>query len=388
MILLSDQFSFGLEGSARPYLGQGWSLLETEFTWTEGHQSRICLPVADGAGTLVLEISLAPLIVPPILRRQRLIVTVGGMRIAEDTVGTDGPLGYIIPAAAIGGGMLDLVLECPDAVPPSDLANSGDTRTLGFAVKEIMLFRMAERPAFAARGRPALPRIPGGLAEAVLGLTGLAVPDLAGCFESLGFNCEFGLAQRGMGCETLGLLRFGGISLPKLAEGLDLEFDGIEAPENLTTYINDLDGEIMVRDRRYGTIFHSHMYTSSTTAEAVLAVFTRSLGFLRRKFMEDVRGGGKIFVFQHPEARSVSHVRPFLNLLRSHGPNSLLFVTESTAQAGAVEMLEPDLLHGWIPALAPVYEVTRADVASWIEICANAYRLWRETEMLRDRAAP
>jgi hypothetical protein len=119
----------------------------------------------------------------------------------------------------------------------------------------------------------------------------------------------------------------------------------------------------------------------------VLALFYRSLGFLRRKLSEDLRDGGKIFVFQHPEARSTAHVLPLLNLLRSFGPNTLLFVTEGGAQqAGCVTQLAPDLLHGQVAQLAPSYEATRADVASWVQVCANAYRLWRESAAERGQA--
>jgi hypothetical protein len=385
---LAAQYGFGTEGSARPYLQTGWSNLEPDFNWTEGHEARLRLPVPPDAGTLMLEIGLAPLIAPPVLRRQRLILSVNDTQIAELTVGAEGRLGFEIPASVQDGAAdLRIVLHCPDAVTPADLGQSGDPRLLGFAVTDIMLFHTAERQAFVPRARSALPVAAGGPAASVQGLTGLTIPALAECFESLGHNCEFGLVQRAMGAETLGLLRFAGIAPHKLAEGLDLEFDGIDAPGNLATYVNEPSSEFMVRDRQYGTIFHSDRFTEHMTQDAVLALFYRSLGFLRRKLSEDLRDGGKIFVFQHPEARSTAHVLPLLNLLRSFGPNTLLFVTEGGAQqAGCVTQLAPDLLHGQVAQLAPSYEATRADVASWVQVCANAYRLWRESAAERGQA--
>jgi hypothetical protein len=96
--------------------------------------------------------------------------------------------------------------------------------------------------------------------------------------------------------------------------------------------------------------------------------------------LEDLATGHKIFVFQHPDAKSIAYVRPILNILRSYGPNTLLFVTEDPAQpSGSVHQLELDLFHGYIAALAPVDRVPELDVASWISICANTYRLWRES---------
>ena len=381
MTSLAAQYGFGTQGSVRPYLESGWSSLEPDFSWTEGNEARLRLPVPPDAGVLMLEIGLAPLIAPPVLSRQRLILSVNDAPIAELTVGAEGRLGFEIPAPVQeGAAYLHIVLRCPDAVAPADLGQSADPRMLGFAVADIMLFRTAARQAFAPRARPALPLPSGDLAASVQGLTGLTIPALAECFESLGHNCEFGMVQRAMGAETLGLLRFAAISPHKLAEGLDLEFDGIDARGNLATYVSEAKSEFIVRDRQYGTTFHSDRYAHKTTPDAVLALFYRSLGFLRRKLSEDLAEGGKIFVFQHPECRTIAHVLPVLNLLRSFGPNTLLFVTEGgPAQTGCVTQWAPDLLHGQMAQLAPYYEATRADVGSWVQVCANAYRLWRES---------
>jgi hypothetical protein len=383
MIELAGHFSFGINGTVRPFLAEGWSVLEPDFTWTEGTRSRVRLPLAEQPGMLVLEISVSPMLMPPLLRRQRLVVIANGTPVADEMVGGECPLGIEIPEAFVQGtGLLDLELYCPDAVVPVEIGANPDERRLGFAVREILLFRTTAGQAFTRRARPPFPDAGDGLAQNVFGLTGLTIPALAGCFESLGHNCEFGLAQRAMGLEALGLLRFGGISHQKLVEALDLEFDGIDAPGNLVTYINDErdGGEFMVRDRRYGTDFHSELTQTETTSEAVLAIFYRNLAFLRRKLVEDLREGGKIFVFQHPEARSVAHVRPILNLLRSHGPNTLLFVTDGPGvPSGAVEQLDVDLFHGHVARLAPTNDVKKLDVPPWVQVCANTYRLWRET---------
>jgi hypothetical protein len=387
MIECIEQYTFGTQGSVVPLLGEGWSLLETDITWTLGTQSSLTLPLPKHFETLILEFDLFPHTAPPMLRRQRLQLTVNSVSVADVTVGSDGPLAVELPEAVTTGAQsLDITLHCPDAATPEDLGRSGDTRQLALGIRRIMLLSMKPSPAFTPRTRPPLPQIPGGLAEAVFALTRLSVPDLARHFESLGHNCEFGVAQRAMGLEQLGLLRFGGISPHKLAEALDLEFDGMDAPGNLAAYIDEDSAEYMVRDKQYGTSFHTHIKIAASTPEAVLAIFDRNIRFLRRKFLEDLRDGGKIFVFQHPEARTVEHARPFLNLLRSHGPNILLFVTEGGEErAGTVEYLEPDLLHGIIGKLAPYNAVTGLDVRPWIQICANAYRLCREEGVLRPR---
>jgi hypothetical protein len=384
MIELLHRLTFGANGDARPFLGDGWSVQEDDYTWTDGPQSRLRLPYTPGPGALMLEIAINPMLLVPVLPRQRLIVTINGIEIAREAVAGECSLGFDLPPEAHAtADALDIVLDLPDATVPSTLGDANpDTRQLGFAVRELMLFRTPARPPFTPRARPPLPALPGGPAEAVRGLTFLSLPDLAQNFESLGHNCELGLAQRAMGHEGLGLLRFGGIWPHKLLEGLDLGFEGIDAPDNLMTYFHDADpnGEIIVRDKLYGINIHSDQTEATTTCDDILRIFYRNLGFLRRKFLEDLASGHKIFVFQHPHAKTLAHARPILNLLRSHGPNSLLFVTEDAAHpSGTVFQVENDLFLGCIAALAPLDSAKDFDLASWISLCANTYRLWRES---------
>jgi hypothetical protein len=384
MIELLHRLTFGAHGDARPFLGDGWSVQEDDYTWTDGPQSRLRLPYIPGPGALMLEIAINPMLLVPVLPRQRLIVTINGIEIAREAVAGECSLGFDLPPEAHAtANALDIVLDLPDATVPSTLGDANpDTRQLGFAVRELMLFRTPARPPFAPRARPPLPALPGGPAEAVRGLTFLSLPDLAQNFESLGHNCELGLAQRAMGHEGLGLLRFGGIWPHKLLEGLDLGFEGIDAPDNLMTYFQNADpnGEIIVRDRRYGINIHSEKTELTTTRDEVLRIFYRHLGFLRRKFLEDLAGGHKIFVFQHFAAKSLTHAKPILNLLRSHGPNSLLLVIEDpTHPSGTVLQVEDDMFLGYIGSLAPHDRVEDLDLPSWISLCANTYRLWRES---------
>ncbi len=387
MIEIAGQYVFGVEGNARPFMKEGWSHRETEFTWTDGTHSRICLPFTPAAGQVVLEISLNPLVYKPIVPRQRLLITVNGQEIADETLVGESTLGLDVPAHVLAGAdVLDIVLHCPTAAVPIAISMSSDDRRLGVAMREILIFRAAERAPFARRARPPLPQTHD-VEAAVRGLTGHTIPDLAACFASLGHNCEFGLVQRAMGAEVLGLLRFVGIPIRSLVKGLDLCFDGLEEPGNLLAFVAEsaiagtpTTGEFLLWDRRYETTAHTDMWESETTSEHVLQTYYRHLSFLRRKFIEDLQDGRRIFVFQHPAARTAAQVRAILNLLRSHGPNTLLFVTDDRhAPAGSVEQIEEDLLHGTVEALAPVSDAGDFHLPSWISVCANAYRLWRES---------
>ena len=233
MTEIAAQFTFGATGTACPYLREGWSTVDRRFCWTEGTSSRLELPLEPGDGEVMLEIALEPLISQPVLRRQRLIVSVNGVQVCDETLVGECMLGIDVPQAALRGARtLDLRLDCPTAAIPAELSFSPDTRRLGVAVHEMLIYRTQARPAFASRARPPVPMETVGVEAAVRGLTGLGVAELGAQFESLGHNCEFGLVQRGMGTDALDLLRFGGIPVRCLIEGLDFGFEGLEAPDN------------------------------------------------------------------------------------------------------------------------------------------------------------
>ena len=77
MIDFAAHYSFGAEGSARPFMRAGWSYADQDVSWTEGTSSRVVLPLAPGEGDVLLEIGLNPLLWQPVLRRQRLIGRAG-----------------------------------------------------------------------------------------------------------------------------------------------------------------------------------------------------------------------------------------------------------------------------------------------------------------------
>ena len=104
MIEAAGHFTFGITGSARPYLREGWSLIETDYTWTDGARSVMSLPFSPRESDLVIEIGIDPMLVPPVLREQRLSVDVNGVRVCEESVAGACTLGAG-GAKRRGGGM-------------------------------------------------------------------------------------------------------------------------------------------------------------------------------------------------------------------------------------------------------------------------------------------
>ena len=377
----AERFTFGADGSVAPYLCTGWSMPERGFTWTSGTDSHVRLPLTRGAGALNLGITLSAFIHRPLVLHQRLLVTVNGVQVGEELIAAECALGLPLPREALDGHVaLDITLHCPDATGPAALGVGADPRILGMAVHEISLAWVPKRPSIAQITLPPLPR-DRPLPELVRQVTGLGLADLGLRFESLGHDCEFGLAQRQMGTETLGLLRFAGLSPRNLMFALERGFAGIERPGNLTVFTHD-DGpaaEFMVRDAAYGMNMHTHRHAHQTDAASLLPLMHQHFRFLREKLFQDLADGQKISAFNFPGTRSANQMRPLLNLLRGYGPNVLLFVTDDGAEApGTVRQLEIDLMQGWIGELGRERAGLRLDLHGWVSICANAYRLWRQ----------
>jgi hypothetical protein len=241
------------------------------------------------------------------------------------------------------------------------------------------------KPAQPPRRLPPLPIDPSlkgpQTTELIRGFTGHAPDDLMLQFESLGANCEFGLVQRALGAEPLGLLRFVGIEVQNLLSGLDFGFEGIDDPVHTRIYTDGgEDARYVSVNDRYGVHRHSYQLASTMDETAFLKAELRKITFERERFLDILATGQKLFVYQRLESMAEAHVLPILNMLSSHGPNALLFVTlNHAAPPGSVDLLGPNLYRGNIDRLAPIGNAVDSNRPAWLSICANAYRLWRQS---------
>ncbi len=377
---------FGVAGDAAALQIDGWSVPEDGFTWSLGEGSRIRIPYRAGQGTLWLELTVTPMRAVPAVPHQVLTVVVDGTQCGTETVGMACTLAFPLRGIAGGSsGEIELCLMHPGAAVPADCTESDDQRRLGVAVHEILLHWHPAEPDFTPRFRSALPvPHPDMLFENVRGCTGLDPAALMFQFESIGHNCEFGLVQRILKAEPLGLLRFGGIPPADLLRGLDCGFDGIDDPAQIAfdTEVNEGRDEYVVRADRYAMRFHSFVSVADTPHAEMLHKMAVHLSFLRRMFEEKLRGGETIFVLHHAACGSVAQVRPFLNVLRSWGPTALLFVTAGTGEMGSVDQVAADMFHGHIDRFMTQFDANEINAPAWLSICANTYRMWRETALL------
>jgi hypothetical protein len=209
----------------------------------------------------------------------------------------------------------------------------------------------------------------------------LALDTLMLSFESLGDNCEFGLVQRQAGAEPLGLLRFAGIFVPievrlqKLVRALERRFEGLAAPASLTVYPDGKDREFLVRESVYDLMYHTGISEGQIVPDTLRQREIQRLEFLRRKLLDDLRCGSKIWVWRSEATSTIEHVWPLLLALRAFGPNTLLWVVEGDAEhpSGMAEWLAPDLIKGYVERFAPYDDATNIRSASWFRMCRNAY---------------
>ena len=199
-------------------------------------------------------------------------------------------------------------------------------------------------------------------------------------FQSLGQNCDFGLLQRYARVEPLGLLRFTGNSLNQLLTALDDGFSGVGDPANLRVVLagEAPKREFMVVERQVGG-YHTFILEGEMTEDEMRVRQARYLTFLRRKFLEDLRSGEKIWVWRETTPSSPERIAHLVDRLRRFGPNRLLWITvdDDTARHGRIESISPHLIRGYAGPIAADRLNYTTPLQPWFEICEKAYRVWR-----------
>jgi hypothetical protein len=209
-------------------------------------------------------------------------------------------------------------------------------------------------------------------------LTGCGVADLMSSFESLGHNCEFGLAQRALEAEHPGLLRFSSINLPYLLKGLADRFQRIGDAEHFEVKMRGpAPREYLVRQRRYDLLYHTFLREGQISREELLRRQVIHLRFLRQKLLDDLEHAVKTFVVTRHKPLQLEEVLPLFAVLSRYGPNWLLWVVPHDADhpPGTVEKIATRLLKGYIDRFAPAQNAQALSLEVWFQICVNAWRL-------------
>jgi hypothetical protein len=205
--------------------------------------------------------------------------------------------------------------------------------------------------------------------------------ELANRFESIGDNCEFGLVQRNCDTEPLGLLRFSGSFSRDIVLGIEQEFEGIGETADISPRLEGEPGrrEFMIHERKFGLVYHTFVYEDERTPELMRQQEATRLKFLRRKFIEELDNGEKIFIFKSGTAVPDAEILPLFMALNRKTPNTLLWVVreEPGHPSGTVEVLMDGLLKGYIDRFAPVDNAHDFSFDAWIRLCVHGFLLNR-----------
>jgi tetratricopeptide (TPR) repeat protein len=216
----------------------------------------------------------------------------------------------------------------------------------------------------------------------------VGVGDIVMQFESMGGTgggCEFGLFQRDHGAEPLGLLRWTTITPDSLIAALESRFDGVGLPQNTTLHPEEdskVRQEFITEDRNFGLRMHTFVYTDEEDRSRFYNRICRRLQFLRRKLIDDLAAGEKIFVYKIVERElEDEEIDQIHQAMRSYGDNTMLYVRYADAAHpdGMVVAVRPGLLVGYIDhfQMSRAGEVGAVVTHSWRAICYAAYQLWQ-----------
>jgi hypothetical protein len=209
--------------------------------------------------------------------------------------------------------------------------------------------------------------------------------DLAMQFESLGGNghgCEFGLFQRHFGAEPLGLLRWADLGDDLLIKALESRFEGVGLTANTIVFNPEHSDEWWTRDTRYWMAMRSFVKTADVNLDEMTVQVCLRLQFLRRKLIEDLEAGEKIFAY-----RNMYRILTDMEIARLHaavgsyGNSTLFYVRYADGEhpGGTVEVKAPGLLIGYIDhfAFSPDNKLIKPVNYAWLAVCDRAYRTHR-----------
>lgn len=201
--------------------------------------------------------------------------------------------------------------------------------------------------------------------------------DLLSMFESVGLNCEFGLVQRAVGIERLGLLKWCVSEPSMLIAALRDKFEGLGDAGNVEIGVHGWEYDVI--DKKFGFRGHSFVNKEEISADKFLVQMQKRLKYLKNKFLEDLYDGGYIYVFkQNGKPFPFSQIDELAWLINSYGGARLLWISEAAVadqEAGFVEFCAPYLIRGYVSHLAPYDDAHDIDVGGWVEVCRRAYSL-------------
>jgi len=344
------------------YLGCGWmeqSLNGSLVLSLLGTQSDIHLPPMPmrATGRIILDVN--PFILLPYRPLQRLKIALNGNELGRYNLTEPSSLNIEIPSGMLlETGENIIHITHPDFIVPHDVLGNADNRTLSGHINKIVIEVSLNAEDRRERTLP--------------------VRDLFLAFESLGNNCEFGLVQRQAGAEPLGLFRFSATGISSLVSALNADFAELGNLDKLKIEISGK--EFVVRDLKYNLFYHTWIFEGQEDPDIIRQKESKKIKFLVRKFLDELEGGQKIFVYKNDPEISQPEALMLLRALRRHGNNPLLFVAVALGKnkPGQINNLGEGLFRGYVDRFHPNDNAYDVSFESWTTLCYNMYTMLKE----------
>ena len=207
-------------------------------------------------------------------------------------------------------------------------------------------------------------------------------------FESLGENCEVGLAQRHFGAEPLGLLRWMASSPDQLCLALEHEFAGLDDGENFEVKL--VGPEYFLYEKLYRMEMHTFILKSEYqgTPQQLHNQMTQRMRYLKRKLIDDLRAAEKVFVWQSGMGSSLSDetIARMHRAIQLYGRNTLLVIRRhgDPTRSPHVTRIQPGLLVGALHQVEPVGDGSNrmaSPFAGWLSVFRTALQLRAEAQL-------
>lgn len=141
----------------------------------------------------------------------------------------------------------------------------------------------------------------------------------------------------------------------------------------------DYPKEFVATESVYSLMYHTFVYEDEIEPDVLRKREAVRLGFLRRKLLEDLANGEKIWVWKSNLDVAVDRVERLIAELRRRGPNILLWVVRADPahRPGTVERIADDFFKGYVERFAPYGAADDISLHSWLEVCQATYNLCR-----------
>lgn len=198
-------------------------------------------------------------------------------------------------------------------------------------------------------------------------------------FASIGCDCEFGFAQRAVGIEPLGLLRFAGArTIFNLIHHLKAGFSDLLEPNCFEAGINGYGqhAEWFMSNKARNYVFHTWQHPDSITQEAVTAKTENKVRYLVRSFIEDIEDGEKILLYKSFEYLDHHEIIALYRALSCYGKPKLFCVTRPIRgrPTGSLERISNHIVQGFFKGMIDNGQLGDRD--GWLSLCHTAYRVF------------